>query len=122
MEPLFTGEELRARGFRAGQGLAALPPGWFERARAERFSSTEEAAHACRVGVKLMWHLECGSVTAPELARRIGRVLGLSRTEVRALTCARTVARRREEARARQEEERALREQRGQEPALREGA
>jgi hypothetical protein len=68
----------------------------------ERFSTTEEAAHACRVGAKLMWNLECGSVTAPELARRIGRVLGLSRVQVKALTCARTAQRRREEEQARQ--------------------
>jgi hypothetical protein len=100
----------RARGFRAGQGLATLPAGWFERARGERFSSTEEAARACRVSAKLMWYLECGSVTVPELARRIGRVLGLSRMEVKALTCARTMTRRWEEARARQGEERALQE------------
>ena len=85
---------------RPGQGLTALPEGWFEQARARRFSTTEEAASAARVSAKLMWHLECGSVTAPELALRIGRALGLSLTEIRAITCARTVTRRREEARA----------------------
>jgi hypothetical protein len=52
-----------------------------------------------------MWHLECGSVTAPELARRIGRVMGLTRAQVKAITCARTAIRRAKEARARREEE-----------------
>lgn len=93
----------RAREARPGQGLRTLPEGWFEHARAARYPTTEEAAHACRVSAKLMWHLECGSVTAPELARRIGRTLGLTRTQVKAITCAKTAARRLEEARARRE-------------------
>lgn len=87
-----------------GQGLLTLPLGWFERARAARFPTTEEAAHACRVSAKLMWHLECGSVTAPELAKRVGRVLGLTSAQVKAITCARTVARRVEEAANREAE------------------
>ena len=90
-----------------GQGMWMLEEGWFERARSERFPTTEEAARACRVSAKLMWHLECGGVTAPELAQRIGRVLGLGRAQVKALTCARTIARRREEAHALREEVRA---------------
>jgi hypothetical protein len=94
----------RARTSRAGQGLLTLTQGWFERARAGRFPTTEEAAHACHVSTKLMWNLECGSVTAPELAQRIGRTMGLTRAQVEALTCARTAVRRSEEARARREE------------------
>jgi hypothetical protein len=129
MKPLFTEEELRAlrrldeglerpplgEGERMeadardvailrereapGQGLLTLPEGWFERERTARFPTTEEAARACRVSTKLMWHLECGSVTAPELAKRIGCALGLTKAQVRAITCARTAARRVEEAR-----------------------
>ena len=136
MKPLFTEEEIRAlrgidRGLNRlplhesermeaeardvaiqrereapGQGLLTLPEGWFERARAARFPTTEEAAHACRVSAKLMWRLECGSVTAPELSKRIGRVLGLTQAQVKAITCARTVARREEEARGVSEERR----------------
>jgi len=89
----------REREARPGQGLVTLPEGWFERARMARFPTTEEAARACRVSAKLMWHLECGSVTAPELAKRVGRVLGLTKAQVRAITCARTAARRAGEAR-----------------------
>ncbi len=96
----------REREARPGQGLVTLPEGWFERARAARFPTTEEAARACRIGAKLMWHLECGGVTAPELARRVGRALGLTRTQVKAITCARTAARRVEEAREAREERR----------------
>ncbi len=81
-----------------GQGLLTLPEGWFERARAARYPTTEAAAHVCRVSAKLMWHLECGSVTAPELAKRVGRMLRLTRAQVLAITCARTAARRVEEA------------------------
>ncbi len=94
----------RDRKVRVGQGLLTLPEGWFERVRAARFSTIEEAARACRVSAKLMWHLECGSVTAPELAKRIGRGLGLTKAQVKALTCARTAMRRVEEIRARREE------------------
>ena len=134
MKPLFTKEELRAlrrideglerpelnEGERAeaeardaaiqreraapGQGLMTLPEGWFECARAARYPTTEEAARACRVSPKLMWHLECGSVTAPEIAKRVGRALGLTCAQVKAITCARTVARRVEEARGMSEE------------------
>ena len=89
---------------RPGQGLLTLPDGAIERARAAKFPTTEAAAHACGVSAKLMWHLECGGVTAPELARRVGRVLGLSGAEVRAITCAKTVARRKREAQARNAE------------------
>jgi hypothetical protein len=74
-----------------------LAEGWFERARAARFASTRDAARACRVSDRLMWYLECGSVTAPELARRIGRVLKLSRAQIDALTCWKSVERRRAE-------------------------
>ena len=89
------------RALRPGQGLLTLPDGTFERARAAKFSTTEAAAHACGVSAKLMWHLECGGVTAPELARRIGLVLGLSGAEGKAITCAKTAARRKREADAR---------------------
>lgn len=92
---------------RPGQGLLTLPDGWFERARAERFSTTEEAARACSVSPVLMWRLECGGVTAPELARRIGRAMGLTRAGVRGITCAKTAMRRKREALERQEEARA---------------
>lgn len=135
MKPLFTGEELKAlrrldkglerlplnEGERIeadardsairrerqapGQGLLTLPEGWFERARAAHYPTTEEAARACRVSAKLMWHLECGSVTAPELAKRVGRVLGLTKAQVKAITCARTVARHMEEAANREAED-----------------
>jgi hypothetical protein len=134
MKPLFTGEELEAlrrldegltrlpvnEGERIesdvrdqairrereapGQGLLTLPERWFERARAARYPTTEEAARACHVSAKLMWHLECGSVTAPELAKRVGCVLGLTKAQVKAITCAKTVARRAEEAANREAE------------------
>lgn len=77
-----------------------MQQGWFEQIRKEQFPTTEAAARACGVGTKLMWHLECGSVTVPELARRIGRVMGLTRAQVSELTSQKTVARRREEAAA----------------------
>ena len=83
----------------------SLEDGWFERARAAKFSSTEDAARACKVSTKLMWHLECGSVTAPELAWRIGRVLGLTRTQTDAITCYKSLERRILEARALREGE-----------------
>jgi hypothetical protein len=51
----------RERGPCSGQGLATLPEGWFERARAERFATTEEAAHACRGGAELMWNLSAAA-------------------------------------------------------------
>jgi hypothetical protein len=38
--------------------------------------------------------LEAGSVTAPELARRIGEVLGLTDGQIHAITCQETLARR----------------------------
>jgi hypothetical protein len=100
------GEALDAkeRALRPGQGLLTLPDGAIERARSARFSTTEAAAHACGISAKLMWHLECGGVTAPELARRVGHVLGLSGAEVRSITCAKTVVRRKRETEARRAE------------------
>lgn len=92
------------RALRPGQGLFALPDGAFERARAAKFQTTEDAAHACGVSAKLMWHLECGGVTAPELARRIGLALGLSGAEIKGITCAKTAARRRRQAAQRRAE------------------
>lgn len=83
--------------FRPGEPLLKLPEGWFARRRAERFQSTEDAARACGIGAKLMWILECGGVTSPEIARRVGRGLRLTRAEVRGITCAGTAARRRRE-------------------------
>jgi hypothetical protein len=82
------------------KGRMQMQQGWFEQIRKEQFPTTEAAARACGVGTKLMWHLECGSVTVPELARRIGRVMGLTRAQVSELTSQKTVARRREEAAA----------------------
>jgi len=72
------------REFRPGEPLLKLPEGWFARRRAERFRTTEDAAHACGIGAKLMWILECGGVTSPEIA-------------LRGITCAGTAARRRRE-------------------------
>ncbi len=98
-EAAFAGGADAARGtperaFSPGQPLLALHPGWLEQARAERFATTEEAARACGIGAKLMWILECGGVTSPEIARRVGRGLGLTRRQMRAVTCAGTAARR----------------------------
>jgi len=124
MKPQNTGEERRLpaggdafdavrsagtgweRAYRPGQGLATLEEGWFERARTARYPTTRAAASACRVSPTLMWRLECGGVTAPELAVRVGRAMGLSRAQVRALTCAKTVERRRRDAQAGRAEER----------------
>jgi len=85
------------REFRPGEPLMKLPEGWFARRRAERFRTTEDAAHACGIGAKLMWILECGGVTSPEIARRVGRAMRLTRAEVRGITSAATAARRRRE-------------------------
>jgi hypothetical protein len=64
---------------RPGRGLATLEAGWFERVRAARFRTPAAAARACGVSPKLMWMLECGGVTAPALARRVGRGDGADR-------------------------------------------
>ncbi len=85
------------RAFRPGEALLKLPEGWFARRRAERFATTEDAARACGIGAKLMWILECGGVTSPEIARLVGCGMRLTRTEVRGITCAKTAARRRRE-------------------------
>ncbi len=85
------------RAFRPGEPLIKLPEEWFARRRAERFATTEDAARACGIGAKLMWILECGGVTSPEIARRVGRGMRLTRMEVRGITCAGTAARRRRE-------------------------
>ena len=85
------------RAFRPGEALMKLPEGWFARRRAERFATTEDAARACGIGAKLMWILECGGVTSPEIARLVGCGMRLTRAEVRGITCAGTAARRRRE-------------------------
>jgi len=85
-----------------GQPMIALPPGWLEKARAARFATIEAAARACGIGPRLMWILECGGVTSPEIARRVGRALGLGRAQVRAITSAKTAARRQAARRAAQ--------------------
>jgi len=74
--------------------------GWFEAARAARYPTIQEAARACGVSPRLIEHLEYGSTTAPEIARRIGKALGLTAEQVAAITCQDSVARRGLEKRA----------------------
>ena len=68
--------------------------GWFREIREENYPTAAAAAKACGVSAPLIEWLERGSVTAPELAKRIGKVIGLTREQVSAITCQATVARR----------------------------
>lgn len=78
--------------------------GWFESARAARYPTAEAAAKNLGVSPRLIEWLECGSVTAPELAKRIGKALGLTKEQVDAITCQETVARRKAERRMKPDE------------------
>jgi len=71
--------------------------GWFAAARARWFETAQDAAQACKVSPRLIEYLEEGSVTAPEIAKRIGKALGLTKEQVEAITCQETVARRKAE-------------------------
>jgi transcriptional regulator with XRE-family HTH domain len=71
-----------------------MQDGWFRAARAARYPTAGEAARACGVSPALIDWLEAGSVTAPELARQLGRVLGLTDGQIHAITSQETVARR----------------------------
>lgn len=74
-----------------------MKQGWFEAARAARYPTVEAAAKDLGVSPRLIEWLECGSVTAPEIAKRIGKALGLTREQVEAITCQASVARRKAE-------------------------
>ncbi len=76
-----------------------MEKGWFAAARAAKFPTAGDAAKACGVSKQLIEWLEVGSTTAPELAKRIGKVLGLTREQVDALTCQETLRRREREKR-----------------------
>jgi len=71
--------------------------GWFETARAAKYPTIEAAARALGVSPRLIEWLEGGSVTAPEIAKRIGKGLGLTPDQVVAITCQDSVIRRRAE-------------------------
>jgi predicted transcriptional regulator len=82
--------------------------GWFRRARAQWFETPDDLARACDVSVDLIHWLEAGSVTAPELAKRIGKALGLTKEQVDAITCQESVQRRKAEKRLRPEDKMAM--------------
>lgn len=70
---------------------------WFEAARAAKFPTADAAAKACGVSTQLINWLEVGSTTAPELAKKIGKVLELSKAQVDAITCQESLRRRERE-------------------------
>ena len=75
-------------------GVDKRQKGWFRAARTQWFETAQDAAHACGVSPRLIEYLESGSVTAPELAKRIGETLGLTKDQINAITCQESLARR----------------------------
>lgn len=72
---------------------------WMEALREERYVSLRAAADAAKCSPTLLRIIEGGSVTLPEIAKRIGKAYGMTKEQVKEITCEATVARRAREAR-----------------------
>lgn len=71
---------------------------WMVELREERYGTLMLAARAAKSSPTLIRMIEGGSVTLPEIAKRIGKALGMTKAQIAEITCSETVARRAREA------------------------